>query len=192
MNTLKELADAIEAHQDVYDTYVEEVAQDIADAQAEAEAEAARLDGVLKGELQGEIDADVEVEKLRAEGVEAGFETRIKALEDAKDTHVALTADEIASAINTGEGSRRCDASNYISDIIEENYNIKGVVMNDLRIRKLTPKECWRLMGFSDSDYEKANKCNSNTQLYKQAGNSIVVNVLEEILKKLLKESNND
>lgn len=56
----------------------------------------------------------------------------------------------------------------------------------DYRIRKLTPKECWRLMGFDDSDFEKAEKVNSNTQLYKQAGNSIVVNVLEGILKNLL------
>lgn len=54
------------------------------------------------------------------------------------------------------------------------------------RIRKLTPKECWRLMGFNDSDFEKAEKVNSNSQLYKQAGNSIVVNVLEGILKNLL------
>ncbi len=55
-----------------------------------------------------------------------------------------------------------------------------------VRIRKLTPKECWRLMGFDDTDFEKAEKVNSNTQLYKQAGNSIVVNVLEAILKNLL------
>lgn len=54
-----------------------------------------------------------------------------------------------------------------------------------LRIRKLTPKECWRLMGFSDEDFNKAEKVNSNSQLYKQAGNSIVVQVLEEIFKKL-------
>lgn len=58
-------------------------------------------------------------------------------------------------------------------------------VLDDFRIRKLTPKECWRLMGFDDSDFEKAEKVNSNTQLYKQAGNSIVVNVLEEIFKEL-------
>lgn len=67
-----------------------------------------------------------------------------------------------------------------------------GVVTNDSRIRKLTPKECWRLMGFDDEDFEKASKVNSNTQLYKQAGNSIVVNVLEKILTKLLKESEID
>lgn len=67
-------------------------------------------------------------------------------------------------------------------------FQDKGVVMNDLRIRKLTPKECWRLMGFDDTDFEKAQKVNSNAQLYKQAGNSIVVNVLEAILKQLLEE----
>ena len=65
-------------------------------------------------------------------------------------------------------------------------FQDKGVVMNDLRIRKLTPKECWRLMGFDDEDFDKASKVNSNTQLYKQAGNSIVVNVLEAILYNLL------
>lgn len=55
-----------------------------------------------------------------------------------------------------------------------------------LRIRKLTPKECWRLMGFADEDFEKARKVNSDTQLYKQAGNSIVVDVLVAIFRNLL------
>lgn len=60
--------------------------------------------------------------------------------------------------------------------------------MNNLRIRKLTPKECWRLMGFDDDAFEKAEKVNSNAQLYKQAGNSIVVNVLERILENLIEK----
>lgn len=58
--------------------------------------------------------------------------------------------------------------------------------VDNYRIRKLTPKECWRLMGFDDADFRKAEQVNSNTQLYKQAGNSIVVNVLEAILENLL------
>ena len=66
-------------------------------------------------------------------------------------------------------------------------FQDKGVVMNDLRIRKLTPKECFRLMGFDDEDYDKAAQVNSNNQLYKQAGNSIVVNVLMAIFKELIK-----
>ena len=56
---------------------------------------------------------------------------------------------------------------------------------NGLRIRKLTPKECWRLMGFDDTDFEKAEAVNSNSQLYKQAGNSIVVDVLYYIFKEM-------
>lgn len=59
----------------------------------------------------------------------------------------------------------------------------------DFRIRKLTPLECWRLMGFTDTDFYKAQAVNSNTQLYKQAGNSIVVNVLEKIFYNLFKGS---
>ena len=60
--------------------------------------------------------------------------------------------------------------------------------IEDLRIRKLTPKECWRLMGFSDEDFHKAEEVNSNSQLYRQADNSIVVDVLEGIFKQLLGE----
>lgn len=58
---------------------------------------------------------------------------------------------------------------------------------NNLRIRKLTPKECFRLMGFNDSDYEAASKVVSNSQMYKQTGNSIVVDVLYYILVELYK-----
>lgn len=70
---------------------------------------------------------------------------------------------------------------------LKTNGNDVGVVVNVfLRIRKLTPLECWRLMGFKDEDFEEASKVNSNSQFYKQAGNSIVVNVLEAIFKQLL------
>ena len=59
---------------------------------------------------------------------------------------------------------------------------------SNLRIRKLTPKECFRLMGFNDEDFYKAEAVNSNSQLYKQAGNSVVVNCIEEILINLFKK----
>lgn len=59
-------------------------------------------------------------------------------------------------------------------------------VIEQYRIRKLTPRECWRLMDFSDEDFEKAAEVNSNTQLYKQAGNSIIRNVLVAILGQLI------
>lgn len=56
-------------------------------------------------------------------------------------------------------------------------------VNETVRIRKLTPRECFRLMGFTDEEFERAESVNSNAQLYKQAGNSIVVNVLEHIFR---------
>ncbi len=59
------------------------------------------------------------------------------------------------------------------------------------RIRKLTPLERWRLMGFSDEDFHKAEEVNSNTQLYKQAGNSIVKNVLIAIFGQMIHEKEN-
>ena len=66
------------------------------------------------------------------------------------------------------------------------NHNTQRL-FDGYRIRKLTPKECWRLMGFSDTDFDKAKSTgNSDTQLYKQAGNSIVVDVLMVILNNLL------
>lgn len=58
-------------------------------------------------------------------------------------------------------------------------------VIHGGRIRKLTPRECWRLMGFTDEEFDRASVGISNSQLYKMAGNSIVVNVLEAIFKKL-------
>ena len=64
----------------------------------------------------------------------------------------------------------------------------RGVVINDLRIRKLTPRECWRLMGRTDDDFEKAEKVCSNSQLYKQAGNSIVVDVLVYLFDELFRQ----
>lgn len=72
-----------------------------------------------------------------------------------------------------------------ISPAVTTSFMPSFTVEQGLRIRKLTPKECWRLMGFTDADFDKAVAVNSNTQLYKQAGNSIVVDVLMAIFSKL-------
>ena len=72
--------------------------------------------------------------------------------------------------------------SNTLTTVQKDNV----VCMPNYRIRKLTPRECWRLMGFSDEDFDKAKEVNSDSQLYKQAGNSIVCTVLEEIFKNML------
>ena len=60
-----------------------------------------------------------------------------------------------------------------------------GVIDKGFRIRKLTPKECWRLQGWKDEDFEKAAKVCSDSQLYKQAGNGVTVPVIYEIAKRL-------
>ena len=57
---------------------------------------------------------------------------------------------------------------------------------SNLRIRKLTPKECFRLMGVRDEDYEKVRKNQSDASLYHLAGDSIVVNVLMAIFEELI------
>lgn len=73
------------------------------------------------------------------------------------------------------------------SKTLRANANDTGIV-DGIRIRKLTPKECFRLMGFSDEDFDAAQKAGvSNSQLYKQAGNSIVVDVLYYIYVELYK-----
>ena len=85
--------------------------------------------------------------------------------------------------------TRRGRVGRQISNTLTTSCNMAVVVKEDnmeYRIRKLTPKECWRLMGFKDEQFLKAEQVCSNSQLYKQAGNSIVVNVMEEIFKNLI------
>ena len=60
-----------------------------------------------------------------------------------------------------------------------------GRLTEDMRIRRLTPRECFRLQGFPDEYFERAQSVCSDSQLYKQAGNSVTVNVIYEIAKKL-------
>ena len=86
----------------------------------------------------------------------------------------------------TTDPNKRAGTTNYICKELPSECNICDMDLKEYKIRKLTPKEYWRLMGFDDEDFEKAEQVNSNTQLYKQAGNSIVVNVLEAILTNLL------
>lgn len=76
--------------------------------------------------------------------------------------------------------------SNTLTTVQKDN-----LLLDSYGIRKLTPKECWRLMGFSDSDFQKCVDVGiSNSQLYKQAGNSIVVDVLFYMLENLLNGGN--
>lgn len=63
-------------------------------------------------------------------------------------------------------------------------WHENNLLKSGIRIRKLTPRECWRLQGFPDRAFEKAQEVNSNSQLYKQAGNSVTVPVIYEIARR--------
>ena len=76
--------------------------------------------------------------------------------------------DGLAPCLNTMQGGQR-----------------EPKILIDGRVRKLTPRECWRLQGFPDWAFDKAQEVNSNSQLYKQAGNSVTVNVIAAIAKEL-------
>lgn len=91
----------------------------------------------------------------------------------------------ISPTLNTAQGG-------YNQPLITETGEIIGFnqkkIEDEFRVRKLTPKECWRLQGFPDWAFKKAERVCSNTQLYKQAGNTITVDVLVYIFKNLLLE----
>ena len=74
--------------------------------------------------------------------------------------------DGLAPCLNTMQGGQR-----------------EPKILIDDKVRKLTPRECWRLQGFPDWAFDKAEEVNSNSQLYKQAGNSVTVNVIAAIAK---------
>lgn len=112
---------------------------------------------------------------------------------DTEGISTAITASQFRPSI----AEKSSNETNSID--ISINKNSPATLISEdgkhlMRIRKLTPLECWRLMGFDDSDFTKAKAIPiSDTQLYKQAGNSIVVNVLEKIFTNLfLKEYMND
>lgn len=93
----------------------------------------------------------------------------------------------LGNIMPSGHSAGRVIDISGVSPTVMENYSSAITIADtNYRIRKLTPKECWRLMGVSDNDFEQAQKYNSNSALYKQAGNSIVVDVLEFIFKNVV------
>ena len=87
------------------------------------------------------------------------------------DFYNKIIKDEVGTLTSSGGGSTVRAGSFGVTD--------------GYRIRKLTPRECWRLQGFPDWAFDKAQEVNSNSQLYKQAGNSVTVNVIAAIAKEL-------
>jgi len=95
---------------------------------------------------------------------------------------------KIGDSINMsvpGSATRRGRVGKGIANTIDTGCQI-GTLDENYRIRRLTPKECFRLQGFPDEFFEKARSVNSDAQLYKQAGNAVTVNVAYAIAKALL------
>lgn len=147
----------------------------------------------LKDMLEDEVDEKYYLTDSMINYLENGKYNSAKVSNKLKQTETG-----ICPTLDTMQGGNRQPFIKIKNNTIQgylPAYDGDGVNISSrmkYQIRKLTPKECWRLMGFDDEDFEKASKVNSNSQLYKQAGNSIVVNVLEAILKNLLLETNQD
>ena len=85
--------------------------------------------------------------------------------------------------IQRGHGYNQGGVHEIAPTLTSNSYHENNHLSDGFRIRKLTPRECWRLQGFPDWAFDKAQEVNSNSQLYKQAGNSVTVNVIAEIAK---------
>jgi DNA (cytosine-5-)-methyltransferase len=87
--------------------------------------------------------------------------------------------------IQRGHGYNQGGEHDIAPTLTSNSYQENNHLSDGYRIRKLTPRECWRLQGFPDWAFDKAQEVNSNSQLYKQAGNSVTVNVIAAIAKEL-------
>ena len=133
-----------------------------------------------KGKLQDENGA---VQTLQAGMGEGGGNIPIIPIRTAnkKGYDIAIDGDGIDLSYPNST-TRRGRVGHGVSKTISTGGGDNMGTLDGFRIRKLTPRECWRLMGFDDADFDKAQAIGtSNSQLYKQAGNSIVVNCLEAI-----------
>ena len=96
-----------------------------------------------------------------------------------------LTGEEQAVIVQKPRGFNKGGEHDVAPTLSANSWQENNLLKSGFRIRKLTPRECWRLQGFPDWAFDKAQEVNSNSQLYKQAGNSVTVNVIAEIAKKL-------
>lgn len=125
---------------------------------------------------------------LKANQNDAGVVEKVKIKQATKDGYIECKLGGVADLSYPTSKTRRGRVQDNGDTCPTLTATETGIcrIETPYRIRKLTPKECWRLMDFTDEDYEKAEAVNSNTQLYKQAGNSIVKAVLMAIFKQML------
>ncbi|AAK79194.1 DNA (cytosine-5)-methyltransferase 1 [Clostridium acetobutylicum] len=109
------------------------------------------------------------------------------------DEYYTVTQPSILRAIGKKGVSRATIIKDYCYTITtrQDRCPAQVISLGNGKYRFLTEKECWLLQGFSEEDFEAAAKVNSRRDLYKQAGNSIPVTILESIFKQVLEEWNN-
>ena len=113
-----------------------------------------------------------------------GLEPKICVREATKQGYAEASVGDSVNLAHPSSKTRRGRVGKQIANTLLTGES-QGVVEPNFRIRKLTPRECWRLQGFPDWAFDKAQEVNSNSQLYKQAGNSVTVNVIKEIARYL-------
>ena len=113
-----------------------------------------------------------------------GLEPKIRVKEATSKGYVEAEVGDSVNLSHPNSKTRRGRVGKQVANTLLTGES-QGVIEPDFRIRKLTPRECWRLQGFPDWAFDKAQEVNSNSQLYKQAGNSVTVNVIAAIAKEL-------
>lgn len=113
-----------------------------------------------------------------------GLEPKIRVKEATSQGYAEAQIGDSVNLSHPNSKTRRGRVGKKIANTLLTGES-QGVIEPDFRIRKLTPRECWRLQGFPDWAFDKAQEVNSNSQLYKQAGNSVTVNVIAAIAKEL-------
>ena len=112
------------------------------------------------------------------------LEPKIRVKEATKQGYTEAEVGDSINLSHPNSKTRRGRVGKQIANTLLTGES-QGVVEPDFRIRKLTPRECWRLQGFPDWAFDKAQEVNSNSQLYKQAVNSVTVNVIAAIAERL-------
>ena len=112
------------------------------------------------------------------------LEPKIRVKEATKQGYAEAEVGDSINLSHPNSKTRRGRVGKQIANTLLTGES-QGVVEPDFRIRKLTPRECWRLQGFPDWAFDKAQEVNSNSQLYKQAGNSVTVKVIAAIAERL-------
>jgi len=113
-----------------------------------------------------------------------GLEPKIRVKEATSKGYAEAEVGDSVNLSHPNSKTRRGRVGKQVANTLLTGES-QGVIEPDFRIRKLTPRECWRLQGFPDWAFDKAQEINSNSQLYKQAGNSVTVNVIAAIAKEL-------